>query len=212
MIVTYHGAEFFKLQLGDTVIALNPISKDSKLKGARFGADVALISLNHADMNGTDVVTFGEKKPFIISSPGEYEVKDIFVRGFKSDSKYGGSDRINTIYSFNFDGINICYLGALGDGGLPAEADEAIDEVDILFVPIGGQGVLSAAAAAKLAVKIEPKLIIPMHYGDVGDDGALKQFLKESGEGNVAPVDKLTLERKGLDGKQGDVVVLDIAS
>ena len=27
-------------------------------------------------------MNYGEKKPFIISGPGEYEVRDIFIKGF----------------------------------------------------------------------------------------------------------------------------------
>ena len=58
--------------------------------------------------------------------------------------------------------------------------------VDILFVPIGGDGVLDPAQAYKLAVSLEPKLIIQMHYGDVGDKNALKTFLKEGVRGEVS--------------------------
>ena len=103
--------------------------------------------------------------------------------------------------------MNLCFLGALTKE-VPAETMESIDDVDILFVPIGGNGVLSPAEAAKVAVKIGPKLVIPMHY----DSASLKAFLKESGEESVKPVDKLTLKKKDLDGKEGDVVVLESAA
>ncbi len=79
--------------------------------------------------------------------------------------------------------------------------------MDILFVPIGGDGVLDAATAYKLAISIEPKLIIPIHYGDVGSKDALKIFLKEAGE-NPTPVPKLTLKKKDLEGKEAEIVVL----
>ena len=36
MIITHHGKQFFKLQTGDRVIALNPIAKDSKFKTSGF--------------------------------------------------------------------------------------------------------------------------------------------------------------------------------
>ena len=88
------------------------------------------------------------------------------------------------------------------------ETKEAIDGVDILFVPIGGEGVLSSTDAYKLAVNLEPKIIIPMHYGDIGDKNALKTFFKEGGEETVAPIDKLTVKKKDLEGKEGDIVVL----
>ncbi|MEK7556865.1 MAG: MBL fold metallo-hydrolase, partial [Patescibacteria group bacterium] len=73
MVITYHGLESFKVQFGDTVLAFNPVSKDSKLKTAKFGADIALISMHHEDMNGAEQVSFGEKKAFVVEGPGEYE-------------------------------------------------------------------------------------------------------------------------------------------
>jgi len=208
MIITYLGGEFVKVQFGDTILAFNPVSKDSKLKTSKFGADIVLSSINHEDMNGVDQVTFGEKKPFSIIGPGEYEVRDVFIKGLPSVSGYGGEKRINTIYSVSLEGMNICFLGAVNTPELPKETDEAIDEVDVLFVPIGGEGVLDPAQAYKLAVTIEPKIIIPIHYGDIGNKDALKAFLKESGE-NPKPEVKLTLKKKDLEGKEAEVVVLE---
>ena len=75
-------------------------------------------------------------------------------------------------------------------------------------MPIVGECVLEPAKAYKLAVSLEPKLIIPMHYGDIGMKDALKAFLKEAGE-NPSPVAKLTLKKKDLEGKEADVVVLE---
>ena len=69
MIITYLGGEFMRVQFGDTVLAFNPPSRESKLKPTRFGADIALISLNHSDMNGVETVTHGDRKPFVISGP-----------------------------------------------------------------------------------------------------------------------------------------------
>lgn len=222
MVITYLGLEAFKIQFGDTVLAFNPVSKESKHKPARFGADIALISLNDKDMNGVESVTHGDHKPFVVSGPGEYEVKGIFIKGFKSDSHYGGSKdtRVNTIYSISLEGMNLCFLGALDSKDLSAETKEALDDIDVLFVPIGGSpsqvlpgkilegnGILGAAAAYELAVKLEPRLIIPMHYSDAGDKN-LKIFLKEAGEEGMKPEDKLTLKKKDLEGKEGDVVVL----
>jgi len=204
MIITYYGAQFFKVQFGDITLAFNPISKDSKLKPSRFGADIVFVSAHHQDFNGIDQVTHGDKKPFAVSGPGEYEVRGVFIKGLPSVSNYGGKDLINTIYTVSLENMNICFLGALNSPELKNETVEALDEVDILFVPIGGDGVLDPAKAYKLAVSLEPKIIIPMHY----DDAKLKAFLKEAGE-NPKPESKLTLKKKDLDGKEGDIFVLD---
>lgn len=208
MIITYFGGEFFKVQFGDTTLAFNPISKESKLKPSRFGADIVLSTTYHADFNGIDQVSHGDKKPFVISGPGEYEVNSVFIKGLSSESKYGGRDLVNTIYTVSLENMNICFLGATNNHELKNETIEALDEIDILFVPIGGEGVLEPVKAYKLAVSLEPKIIIPMHYGDIGIKDALRVFLKEAGE-NPKPESKLTLKRKDLEGKEGDIMLLD---
>jgi L-ascorbate metabolism protein UlaG (beta-lactamase superfamily) len=109
------------------------------------------------------------------------------------------------------EGMKLCFLGALASAELPADLKEELDEIDILFVPIGGEGVLTPASAEKLAVALEPHLVIPIHLEGIGSAGALKQFLKEAGEEKSAPQDKLTLKKKDLEGKEGEVVVLKAA-
>jgi L-ascorbate metabolism protein UlaG (beta-lactamase superfamily) len=209
MIITYQGVEFVKIQHGELVLAFNPVSKASTWKTPRFGADIALISLNNEDMNGDDTVTLGDKKPFVVKGPGEYEINDLFIRGYASTSSYGGLEKVNTIYSVTVDGISICFLGALSKTEMDADARKAVGEADVLIIPIGGEGVLSASDAYQFAVKAEPKIIIPIHFGQVGEKTALKTFLKEGDAEDVKPVDKLTLKKKDLEGKASEIMVLE---
>ena len=205
MIITYFGKQFFKIQQGETVLSFNPVSKSSKTGiNAHFGSDIALVTMNHPDYNGVEQLSHGEREPFIVSGPGDYEIKEIFIRGVMSDALLDGKKYINTIYIFSVDNINIVFLGALTNGEISKEAREAIGSPDILFVPIGGKGLLDAKSAAKLGSSLEPKMIIPMDYDDV----SLKVFLKEAGEEKALVVDKLTLKIKDLENKEGDVVVL----
>lgn len=219
MIITYQGIEFFKVQFGDTVLAFNPISKESKFKSSRFFADIALISSNHLDFNGAENLSYNGKDPFIISGPGEYEVKGVFVKGYPAKTVYdlpagkeAESYKINTIYTVLLEGITLCFLGALSDEKLSSEFLESIEDIDVLFLPIGDSGVLDAKRANKLAVSLSPKIIIPMHYGEVGIKDALKIFTKEASSEGTKPIDKLTLKKKDLEGKEGEVVVLNQAN
>lgn len=205
MIITYFGKQFFKVTQGEMTLAFNPVNKNSKTGvTAKFGADIAFVTTNHPDYNGVEQLSHGERTPFVINSPGDYEVKEICVKGSMSALELSGKKYINTIYSLAVDNINIVFLGALGDTELPKETREAIDGPDILFIPIGDKGMLDAKASAKLASLLEPKMIIPMDY----DSASLKSFLKELGEEKAEVVEKLTLKRKDLDGKEGEVVVL----
>ena len=207
MIITYFGREHFKLQVGDTTFAINPVSKDGKGKVAKYGADVCLITTNHPDYNGAEQTEHGDKVPFVIRGPGEYEVKDVFIKGFGTTTKLkdGKTEKEyqNTSYVFTFDGIRITFLGALSTMLDPSHK-EIIDETDVLFIPVGEDGfLLNAYDAQKLAVSLEPKLIIPMDY----NEKSLPIFLKEAGSEKVDPVEKLTIKKKDIDPKLGEVVL-----
>jgi L-ascorbate metabolism protein UlaG (beta-lactamase superfamily) len=206
VVITYLGGQNFKVTQGDLTLALNPPSKDSQLKASKFGADVTLVSMDHEDFNGVENTVFGERQPFIIKGPGEYEVKGVQVRGFASKSLHGGSESINTIYAINLEGMNLVFLGALGEADLPQAAKEDLDDIDVLFVPIGGKGMLSEAESYKLAVSLGPKAVVPMSY----DAAGLKSFLKEAGAEEVKPIDKLTVRKKDLDGKEAEIMILQI--
>ncbi len=211
MVITHHGGQCFKVTFGDLTLVFDPIAKGASLPPVRFGADIALISRNHADMNGVEEVTYGEKEPFAISGPGEYEYKGVTVRGFLSKSEYGlkkgEQEAMNTIYAVKLEGMTLVHLGALSDTALSAEAKEGIDEIDVLFVPVGGDGVLDAAAAAKLATVLEPRIIVPMHWSGMGEPKALDAYLKEEG-GAAEKTEKLTLKKKDALDKDGDIIVI----
>src|SRR3989338_1771504 len=145
MVITYFGKQFFKIEQGKMVLAFNPVSKNSKSGiSARFGADIAIITTNHSDYNGLEQLSFGERVPFAITGPGDYEIKEIFIKGVLSGAEVAGKKFINTIYSFTLDNMSVVFLGALGMESLSKEALEAISNPDILFVPVGGEGLLDA--------------------------------------------------------------------
>jgi len=211
MVITHHGGQCFKVTLGDLTLVFDPISKGGALPSVRFGADIALVSRNHPDMNGIEEVTYGEKVPFAVTGPGEYERAGVTIQGFLSRSAYGLSkdqeSAVNTVYAVELEDMTLVHLGALSDPELSAEARESIDEIDVLFVPVGGDGVLSPSAAHELAVSLEPKIIVPMHWSGIGAPKSLETFLKAAGNGSET-VDKLTLKKKDLIGRDGSILVI----
>ena len=229
MVITHHGGQCFKVTFGDLTLVFDPISKNGSLPAVRFGADIALVSRDHPDMNGIDEVTYGDpsnplragKIPFAITGPGEYERGGVVIQGFLSHS----GNFINTIYSVQLEDMTLVHLGALSDTELSQEARESIDEIDVLFVPIGGSStelgagnsVLTPAKAHELAVSLEPKIIVPMHWSGIGAPKSLEAFLKEAGVSNESTgggsasggkVDKLTLKKKDLTGLEGSIMVI----
>jgi len=170
MVITYYGAACFKVQSGETVLAFNPPSKESEFKSPRFASDIVLVSSNHKDYNGWENLpgkTEGEK-PFVADGQGEYEISGIYIKGI------GSNGRNNTVYTLTLEDISICHLGALSKEMDPS-LKEAVGEVDILFIPIGGGELLDPQKAAGAAIHLEAKIVIPMNY----NESQLKQFIKE---------------------------------
>jgi L-ascorbate metabolism protein UlaG (beta-lactamase superfamily) len=211
MVITHHGGQCFKVTFGDLTLAFDPISKNGTLPAVKFGADIALISRNHPDMNGVAEVTYGERQPFVVNGPGEYERAGVTIQGFLTKSKYGlakaQEEAINTVYAVDLEDMNLVFLGALNQTTLPADAREAIDEIDVLFVPVGGDGVLTPSQAHELAVSLEPRIIIPMHWSGMGEPKALEAYLKQEG-GNAETVEKLTIKKRDALSKDGAIIVI----
>lgn len=215
MIITHFNKQHFKVQQGDLTISINPTSKDSKEGLNKYGADIVLETINQIDYNGGENMSYGDRQPFIISGPGEYEVQDIFIKGFGTYTELPlnekAKDKIklqNTSFVFILDNIKICFLGALKED-LSPDQKEIIDDVDILFTPVSlSENVLNPYEASKLATKLEPKLIIPMDY----DTESLKIFLKESGTdiSKIEKLEKLTIKRKDIESKQNEIVLFKI--
>lgn len=204
MIITYFAREFFKVQFGDIVVAVNPVSKQSKYKTTRFGADIALISVNDPDHNGIEHVENSGKDLFTIWGPGEYEVQGVSVRGFLGKQQENDA-LLHTLYAVSLEDISLCFLSGGDAGELDASTKEALGEVDILFVPVGNDA-KAAMLAYKRATALEPGIIIPSY--DSGSPEALKTFLKEGGAEGLPPIEKLTVRKKDVVGKEGEVVVL----
>ena len=74
---------------------------------------------------------------------------------------------------------------------VPSQAEiEALGNVHVALVPVGGGGGLAAAKAVEVISLLEPGIVIPMHYNTPGGNlklAPVTRFLKEMGIGNVEP-------------------------
>ena len=179
-----------------------------------------MVTHSHYDHNNVKEVG---GSPFLAQGPGEYERKDIFIRGIPSfhdekpasagatAGKDGEERGQNTIYTIEAEEMRLCHLGDLGQKELTPEQLEQIGDIDILMAPVGGTYTIDAKGAAKIISQIEPRLVIPMHYHlpklKVKIDG-LDLFLKEMGQKSAESLPKLLVKRKDLTVEETKIVVL----
>ncbi len=215
MNITWYGHSCFKLQGKDVTLVTDPFSKEIGLKPPTGAADIVTISHEHPDHNNREAL---KGEVFVVDGPGGYENKRVVVRGIESfhDEVQGAERGFNTIYTILMEEIRFCHLGDLGQKSLDAEQLKAIGQVDVLFVPVGGQGVLAAKEAQEVISQIEPRVIIPMHYhlpGLKGQWAKLDEVKAFCAMCNLDPketVSKLSLKKKELPEEDARYLVMDL--
>jgi L-ascorbate metabolism protein UlaG (beta-lactamase superfamily) len=219
--ISWAGQSCFQISVSNSKehsadIVIDPFDESLGLKVPNFSADIVFVTHDHKDHNNIKALKnsrTSEEGPFVINSPGEYEVKGVFVKGIESfhDEQEGKERGKNTIYVFEAEGIKFCHLGDLGQKQLTDEQLEKIDSVDILMIPVGGTYTIDSVSAQKIISQIEPLVVIPMHYFlpklKTKLDGVDK-FLKTMGKNSIAPIDKFVVKSNTLPKDGMELVVL----
>ena len=204
MEITYLGQSCFKIQDKNTTLITDPYNSELGLKPLHgLKADIITVSHDHGDHNNVSAVSgVDEKVPLIISTPGEYEIQNVFIYGIPCfhDKEQGKQRGVNTVYLIKMSEIPVAHLGDLGHI-LSDEQLEKIEKVDILLIPIGGVSTIDAKEAKQIINQIEPKIVIPMHYqvpGAKEDLDGIDKFYLEMGVKQLDPVSKLKISKKDL--------------
>lgn len=212
MLIIWHGHSCFKIQSKnheEITIVIDPFDKTVGLKVPRLQADILAITHDHHDHNYQEAV---KGETFVINSPGEYEIKGVYIYGIASwhDSKNGAERGLNTIYRFEMDDISLVHLGDLGHI-LTNQQLERLQNVDVLLIPVGGTYTIAARQAVEVINQLEPRIVIPMHYKIPGltikVDGVDK-FCQEIGVCPTERLDKLKLTRRDLPQEETKVVLM----
>ena len=213
--ITWLGHSCFRLRDRAATVVTDPYGKDIGLNLVRVRADIVTVSHDADDHNYVK----GVKGDFqVLTGPGEYEVSSVFVtglelRGDRKAKKEANAPR-NTVFLVEFDDLTICHLGDLNIVPTQAQVEEALGEVDVLLIPVGGGETLNASQAAEVVSLLEPHIVIPMHYHV--PDCTLKldsvgKFLKEMGLDKVSPQELLKVGRGSLP-DETQIVLLELKS
>ncbi len=214
MYIQWLGYSCMKLvgQQREATVLIDPYGPAVGQKLSRQQADIVLVSTPHEDYSNTEVVKRENEGPFIIYGAGEYEVHGVFVYGIdiKQPSEKG-SVASTTVYALNVDDLYVGYLGALNRTLTEKELD-ALGRIDVLVVPVGGNGVLNAKTAIEVINQVEPRMIIPVHYEMKGIDrplDSLDAFVKLYGTPVSEVGDKIKLMKKDLPVEETKLVSLN---
>jgi len=209
MEITWYGHACFRLRDRSATVVTDPYDQSIGYTLPRVRADIVTVSHHHADHNYVSGVKGGPK---VVDGPGEYEIQGVFVTGIATfhDRKKGAQRGRNTVFLFEFDGLTICHLGDLGH--VPTQAQvEALSDVDVLLIPVGGVSTIGAPQAAEIISLLEPKVVIPMHYKTkalTAKLASVDRFLQEMGLKKLAAQESLKVTGSTLP-EETQIVLLD---
>jgi len=207
--INWLGHSCFRIKGKEAVLVTDPCHPGIGYALGRLQADIVTLSHFHPGHSYTEAISNDFKT---ISSPGEYELRGTFITGMTTfhDAEKGSKLGKNTVYLIECDGMTLCHLGDLGH--LPdSTLMEALGEIDVLLLPVGGVTTIGGATAAEIVRGLSPKVVIPMHYRTpalVGELESADKFLKELGLRETISQPKLSVNRANLP-LTTQVVVLD---
>jgi len=209
------GHSSFRVKGKNVTVVTDPF--DSSAVGFPFpkhiACDIVTVSHNHKDHSAVSLL---EGAPYVVSGPGEYEIKGVGIIGIplSHDQVKGATKGTVVAYHIEIDGLHIVHLGDLGSN-LTSEDVDRLDGVDILMIPVGGTYTIDPNQAAGVISELEPSIVIPMHYKTdkhspvlFGDLSPVSAFLKVMGKEPVQTSSKLSVTKDRLPAEM-QIVVLE---
>ncbi len=181
MQIIWYGKTCFKIISSQISILTDPFSpSQAGFKNPRINSEIVIFSSSQNFKN--KIETF--PNTFSFSTPGEYEIKNIFIYGIPRFE----NNFLKTIYKIETENIKLCFLGEISKT-LKDEEIEKIGEVDILLFPI------SLKENLGLINKIEPGIAIPSCWKEKKE---LNYLIKEFGLKQEMDLDKLKIKKKDI--------------
>lgn len=211
MDITWYGHSCFRInERGAISVVTDPYGDNIGLPPLKVKGDVVTVS-HHS--NGHNNVEAVKGQNYVLAGAGEYEIGGVFISGIALhhvvDTEEERYVEENVAYLIQYDKLNVLHLGDLSH--IPDQSTiEALGEVHVVLVPVGGGNGLNASKAAEVIALIEPNYIVPMHYAlpDLTielDD--VEKFLKEMGVSKVDEVETLKVSVSDLP-EQPQVVLM----
>lgn len=159
MDIQFHGANCISITTKQARIVVDDNLADLGGKTVSKTGDISLFTAAHGEP--------GQESKIVIDQPGEYEVSGISIYGIATRAHMDeGTQKTATVYKLVTEDLRVLITGHIYPELSDAQL-EAIGMVDIMLVPVGGNGyTLDPVGALKLIRKVEPKLVIPTHFND----------------------------------------------
>ncbi|MFW6042554.1 MAG: MBL fold metallo-hydrolase [Chloroflexota bacterium] len=205
MDLRWHGLSCFHLSEHNmATVVTDPYNGNLGLPTLKLKADVVTVSHDARGHNAVQTVADYE---FALTGPGEYEIGGVFITGIGTAQSVNSVE--NVLFMFDYNGVIVAHLGDMAK--VPTQTQiEALEQIHVLLLPVGGGNSLNAAQAAELVSMLDPNIVVPMHYSmpdlELDLDG-VERFLNEMGVTDPTEDSSLRVSSGSLS-EETEVVIL----
>ena len=190
---------------GELSIVVNPYSQVKGLPKLRK-QNAHIIVASKEDSAYCDDKNFS-KEAFVITTPGEYEIKGVLI-----GAEYVGTEKERTLI-FRMDIENVALGFCIGLSSVDMTAIEStLEGIDVLFISVGGKGLIDSKKAMDVVAELEPRMVIPMEYKSKASPVArddISAFSKEFGTTKPVVSSKFKLTKKDLPTTDRQLLLLE---
>ncbi len=122
--------------------------------------DIVLVTHSHLDHGGQESLP---GNPLVVRADSSAWGIDFETVDFPHDAEGGGKRGWVKSFVFELDGIQVAHLSDIGDYP-EAEKLSRLEEVEILMIPVGGWYTIDGKTAGEICDRVQPNVVIPMHY------------------------------------------------
>ena len=193
MDLVWLGHSSFRLHSEGMVVVTDPFPESLGLRMDGRPAAVVTVSNTHRNHSAADAVAGA---PRVFSAPGEYEYNGVMVRGVMTPLPDGlPHEQRNVAYTIELDGVSVCHLGDLSRPPTTRQLDD-LKPVDVVLIPAGGHCTVSMDHALQVVQDLDPKIVVPMHFGH-GQEGVpldgVEPFLRRLSVDEAQPQPRLVV-------------------
>ena len=208
MNITYIGHSCFLLEHENYKILTDPFPPFLNSGSSLYEKEVDFITISHSHFDHCYIDNLKCKN--ILTTNDVFRYENLTIESFLCyhDPFNGALRGNNLIFMFRFADFNICHLGDIGH-----ELDDALIDklgnIDILFIPVGGNITIDGKTASKICMKLNAKITIPMHYKSNNKSlpiDSLESFLLSMKSGQY--INTSTLEIDSIDSFNSNVLIL----
>lgn len=175
MRVDWHGQSAFTLDGEAATVFIDPWGDMSAAaaKGMAWdypaieppaAIDLLIVTHEHLDHNAVEIVAGEPTVVRSVAGTHSSPLGEVVAIASEHDGAAGTERGPNTIVVFELDGLRVAHFGDFGQPALRPEQRAHLDDIDLLFLPVGGGPTIDGPTAAAIAKDLAPSWVVPMHY------------------------------------------------